>query len=328
MTDTSGFKLLLALITFTVVGRGISPLHFDSAVYQDDVGGNIPVNAINGFFDNRLEGTFVAPHIIDTSLIPTPAGTLLDVIISATDLLPGEDWGGYQFTLSFDPAILMAINAQELYPFDPTNRPNPTDNPHIALDHIDFAAEVLPSSDPNIPPVGSSGGPIADITFVVVGTGVTQLLLSNIRAGDVYGHHLVTISTDGSFCNTLPESVSLNTIFVGANKYSVSKSGPLFDLTAQVTNTGAGTTMTYAKFVVYDSLGGIAGELTTTPVDITLGATIRLAGKLNVGGLSTGTYLVEGTVWYVDPNGAWVQGHKGSPTSTRLSMIKSFTLLP
>jgi hypothetical protein len=309
-TDISGFQILIALINFQVVGRGLSALHYASATFADPVGGSIAVSPIDGFFDNRLQGSMSAPHILDTNLIPE---SFFDVFVEVADILPAHPWGAYQFTMSFDPNMVVAVDADALNGFSPVYL-------DIGTDHVTIAASggnlVAPSA-------------VARIGFVSIASGTTQLLLSNVKAVDLFGNVLTIAANDGSFANVADISVSLNTIFVESRKWSVSRDGNTFTLTSQFTNTGAGLTMARAHFVVYDRLGAVVADLTTGAADIMLGGTMRLSASLGLATLSTdAVYKVEGTVQYVDNMGAWATGHKGLPTSSRLSMIKSFELFP
>lgn len=313
-TDVSGFQILIALIDFQAINRGLTSLHFSSAVFQDKLGGSIAVTPIDGFFDNRLQGTMSAPNMLDTGLVAAP-WSFFDVFIGAADMLPAHPWGGYQFTLSFDPMMLVPVDAEILGGFDTS--PVFLD---IQMDHV-----TLVATGGNL----AANDNIARLGFLAIENGTSQLLLSDVKAVDIYGHVLTLETNDGSFANVANISVSLSTIFVENRKWSVSMDGTSFALTAQVTNTGAGLTQARAHFVVFDRLGGVIADLTTGGVNMMPGTQTRISASLEVGPLATDAlYIVEGSVEYVSSMGAWTQGHKGSPTGARMSMVKDFQLYP
>ncbi len=315
-TDTSGFQILLGLVNFKVVGRGVSALHFSSAVFQDNLGNAIPVTPADGSFDNRLQGDLTTAHVLDTSLVGDPNNpSFFAASFDISAILPAHPIGGYQFTVSFDPNMLLAVGAEIVGGFDPT--PVFMD---IQADHVTLAA-----SGGNL----ASTGTVANVFFAVIGNGVTQLSLSDVRGVDIYGHPLVFTTEDGSLANVANIAVALNTVFVANRKWSVSLNGPSFTLTDQVTSYAAGLTKVRAHFVIFDRLGAVVADLRTDGVDIMPGTTIRVSGNLDVAALATNAlYVVQASCEYVDSNGMWVLGAKGSPTGARTSMIKSFELLP
>ncbi len=314
--------LLAASILFEVQGRGACDLAFESSAMLDQY---IPSNviahtAVDGVFDNRLDGTMSAPHIVDTTLV-TP-GDYFDVFVSVGPWM-GKDieklWG-FQFKMVFDPTIIMPIDFETLEIF----MPGPSE---IGLDYV----AVTGNSYYGDPDGLSTSVPVevARIGFVVLDLGVSALDLQDTLMADVNGVNLIHETFDGSFANTENISVSLNTLFVAGRKWTASVEGNLFTLTAQVTNTGLGITKTRAHFVVTNALGMIVADLTTSDTNIWPGTTIRLATDLNVGPLDKpASYVVEGTVEYLNHLGMWVTGQKGSPTGARSSMVKTFTLFP
>lgn len=318
--------LLVSIVSFSADARGVSPITVSNVVITDRDGNTVPAIVKSGSFDNRLEGTMVAPHIVDTSLVNV--GDMFDVYVS---LGPWNDhpltklWG-FQFVMSYDPTILVAadfaitaVNDQGI-PF--TAGPSELGADYAAITGQSYFGD----------PVGlTTNAPVqvARITFVVLATGVTALTLHDTAMADVNGNALVFETDSGSFANTVNVSVSMNAIFVASRKWFTSVDGEMFPLTAQVTNTGLGITMTRAHFQVFDSLGVLVADLTTDAIDIMPGTTVRLATMLNVAPLSKpGSYVVQGTVEYFSYLGSWVTGQKGSPTGARSTSVKTFTLYP
>jgi hypothetical protein len=316
-------NLLVASIIFRVEGRGVTPLHFESSAMLDQYipANTIIHNVVDGVFDNRLQATMSAPHIVDTTLI-TPEVSYFDVFVSVGPWMDKniEKLWGFQFVMSFDPSIITAVDYETLGIFD--MGPN-----EIGMDYVAISGNSYYGDPDGL----STSVPIqvARIGFVVLDKGVTVLDLHDTYMSDVNGATIIHEVDDGSFANTENVSVSLNTIFVESRKWSAFTDGGLFTLTSQMSNTGDGITKTRAVFKVFDAHGVLVAELTTSEVNILPGTTIRLAEQLNVGPLDKpASYVVEGTVEYIDYLGTWVIGHKGSPTSTRTTMVKIFTLYP
>lgn len=315
-SDTSGFDILLGLVDFEVVGRGLSALHFSSAVFQDNLGNAIPVTPMDGSFDNRFQGDMTTAHVLDTSLVGDPVNpSFFAASFDISAILPAHPIGGYQFTVSFDPNMLVPVTAEIVGGFDPT--PVFMD---LQPDHVTIAA-----SGGNL----ASASTVANVYFAVISNGVTQLSLSDVRGVDIYGHTLVLATEDGSFANVADIAVALNSVFVAKHKWSVSLDGTSFTLTDQVTSYATGITKVRAHFVVYDRLGAVVADITTDGVDILPGTTIRISGILDVTTLPTNAkYVVEGSCEYISSLGVWTVGQRGSPTGTRTTATKSFTLVP
>jgi hypothetical protein len=319
---TTGVIVPLASIVFSVDSRGYSPLHFESTELLDIY---MPANSIShttldGYFDNRLQGTMSAPNIVDTGL--TEYGSYFDVFVSIGPWMDKdvEKLWGYQFIMDFDPSIVMAVDFETLGIF----MPGPSE---IGYDYIAVSGQSY-YGDPN----GLSTDvpvPVARIGFVVLDVGVTLLGLHDTVMVDVMGKPLYHETVDGSFANTMDIAVCLTTIFVESRKWSASTDGSLFTMTAQVKSMGTGVTKTRGHFKVTDMHGIVVADLTTPEVNILPDTTIRLDEQLNVGPLGKpGSYVVEGTVEYLSHMGSWVTGQKGSPEGARTTMVKTFTLYP
>jgi hypothetical protein len=257
---------------------------------------------------------------VDTSLVNV--GDYFDVYVTIGPWMskPVDHLWGFQFVMSYDPTIIMAADFETLSIFTP----GPSEL------GIDYAAITGQSYFGD--PVGLTTTvpvQVARIGFVVLATGVTALSLHDTVMANTGGASMVHEADSGSFANTVNVSVSMNSIFVAGRKWFTSVDGEMFPLTAQVTNTGLGITMTRAHFQVFDSLGVLVADVTTDAIDIMPGTTVRLATMLNVAPLSMpGSYVVQGTVEYFSYLGSWVTGQKGSPTGARSAMVKTFTLYP
>lgn len=306
---SDNYPIIIALAGFEVMGTGSSPLHFDNAVLKTKTGGVIPVEANDGFFDNRPNGIMSVPSVIDTSALTT-----FDCPVYLSDILQ-YDVAGWQFKLTFDPNMLAVASYEVLGGFSEVS-------PDVSVGAIFLGGLGGPIAPGTVGPVQ-----IATIHFNVLRLGVTRLSLSLVRGVSSLGYALYFTPVDGSFANTQDLAVSIETIFLPASTYYISIDGPIADLTAQVRSAGAGVTMTYAKFKVTDTTGATVAEVTTTPISILPGDKMRLSTQLDMSKLATGAhYIVEGTVFYLDANAAWAQGQKGSPQGYRNSMIKEFDL--
>lgn len=311
--------LLAAIMTFSVDGRGVSPITMYDVVITDPNGVVIPATVKSGSFDNMLQGTMVAPHIVDTSLVNV--GDYFDVYVTIGPWMskPVDHLWGFQFVMSYDPTILAAVDFETLSIFTP----GPSE---LGADYAAITGQSYYGD-----PVGLSTTvpvQVARIGFVVLATGVSALYLHDTVMANTGGAAMVHEADSGSFANTVNVSVSMNAIFA-TRKWFTSVDGEMFPLTAQVTNTGLGITMTRAHFQVFDSLGVLVADVTTDAIDIMPGTTVRLATMLNVGPLNKpGSYVVQGTVEYFSYLGSWVTGQKGSPTGARSTSVKTFTLYP
>jgi hypothetical protein len=312
--------LLVAIMTFSVDARGVSPITFYDVVITDPDGVVIPATVKSGSFDNQLQGIISAPHIVDTSLVNI--GDYFDVYVTIGPWMskPVDHLWGFQFVMSFDPTILAAVDFETLSIFTP----GPSE---LGVDYAAITGQSYYGD-----PVGLTTNvpvQVARIGFVVLATGVTALSMHDTVMANTGGASMVHEADSGSFANTVNVSVSMNSIFVAGRKWFTSVDGEMFPLTAQVTNTGLGITMTRAHFQVFDSLGVLVADVTTDAIDIMPGTTVRLATMLNVAPLSKpGSYVVQGTVEYFSYLGSWVTGQKGSPTGARSAMVKTFTLYP
>lgn len=285
-----GFKFLIGLIDFEVVGRGVSTLHFSSAEFQDNLGGSIPVTPVDGEFDNRYQGVVTVPTIFDTGLPGNPdTPSFFDVFFDITAVLPEHPIWGYRFTVSFDPSILMPVYAEGIgFEAGPTAS--------------GFEYMTIEGTGGNL----ATDGAVAKIGFAVVGNGVTLLTISDTLGVDIYGNVLVLGTSDGSFANA-DITVRLDRVSTQSWWWSLEWNGPLFTLKAKATNTGGGLTKTRAHFLVYDWRGAVLASLGTDEMTIMPGETLTMSATLDLSSFKTWRfYLVRGSVEYMDEYGDWV----------------------
>lgn len=313
----------VASIVFSVDSRGYCPLHFESSELLDIYmpANSISHSGVDGYFDNRLQGTMSAPNIVDTTL--TEVGSYFDVFVSVGPWMDKdvEKMWGYQFVMDFDPNIVMAVDFETLGIF----MPGPSE---VGYDYVAVSGQSYYGD-----PTGLSTDvpvPVARIGFVVLNVGVTLLDLHDTGMVDVMSMPMYCETADGSFANTMDIAVSLNTLFVESRKWSVSMDGGLFTLTAEAKTTGhVGITKTRAHFVVKDIHLVTVADLTTSEVNIGPDTELRLHSTLSVGPLDKpASYVVEATIEYLNYMGSWVTGQKGSPEGARTTMVKTFTLYP
>jgi len=301
-------------VTFHVDGRGTSPLDLQDTVLKNNLGEPITHTAIDGLFDNRLEGMVIAPNVLDETLEP---GSYFDVFVCVDDVT--HLWG-YQFVMSFDPAYLYIDNFERLAPFT-MNWPS-----EMGSDYVSIAASY---------PFGEHDGlsttepvAVARIGFYVQDyTTGTPLDLHDVVLTNTGGAKLYVGVEDGSFANVIPNAqIALDTGFVEARKFHVSDN-PM-TLTAQIKNEALDHgRLVKAAFTVMDADGNVAGYLETIGY-IAPGTMIRLSADLDVTGLGyPASYSVIFEALYITTMG-WTVANKGSPGAARFEMEKSFNLLP
>jgi len=315
----STFGQILIIIAFTVDARGVSTLDLYDVTLKDYYGNVIPVNTVDGSFDNRIEGTVSVPHTIDTTI---GVGSFFDVFVYVDDVV--KMWG-YQFVLKFDPNVVQAIDFQRIStPPQGFTQGYPSE---IGSDYVSMGASRFFGD--SIGFTTTTPMPIARIGFIKMADGVTTLDLQNVVVTNIRAKQLIVDVQDGSFANTLDLAVALDTGFV--EKHHVFKSEQsTFGMAAQIKNVGSGVTKAKVTFNVLDASGLPAGSaVAPVVVDIMPGSTIRVDGTLNLAPLPTDAlYDVVFTVEYLDANGVYVVGMKGAPGATRTTMIKSFVVEP
>jgi hypothetical protein len=231
-----------------------------------------------------------------------------------------EKLWGFQFKMVFDPTIIMPIDFETLGIF----MPGPSE---IGLDYVAISGNSY-YGDPTGVTVTAPIA-VARIGFVVLDLGVSALDLQDTLMADVNGVNLIHETFDGSFAN-VGVGAALDTMFLETRKFSLAANPDgLFTMTAQVKNIELGITRVRVKFVVLDPFGGVAAELMTDEARLLPETTVRLSAELDVSGLVwPSSYEVEATMQFLNIDGMWTDGLKGSPSATRTTMVKTFTLLP
>ena len=319
----ASYTILVAVLSFAVVARGTSGIDLADVVIKDTSDVIQPVIVNSGSFDNRLQGVMSAPHIVNTSLVNLGDEFDVYVSISPWEHVPVNKLWGFQFVMSYDPNIIMAVE----FSITAVNDEGIAFMVGPSELGADYAAITGNSYFGD--PVGltiHTATPVARIHFVVLAVGATVLDLHDTVMANVDGSSLVHEVEDGSFAN-VNVVVQLNAIFVESRKWSLSGNGNMFTLTEQFQNAGNAPAMARAHFKVYDSLGVVIADITTDAVNTMPGTTVRVSAQLDLSGFDVpGSYVVEGTVEYYSAFGTWVTGTKGSGDKT--TSVKTFTLLP
>jgi hypothetical protein len=310
---TTDYVQLVASIIFTVESRGACDMHFESSTMLDQY---IPANeithdAIDGLFDNRLQATMSVPHVVNTTV--TTEGDYFDIFVYIGPWMDKnvEKMWGFQFILNYDPTIITAVDYETLNIFNPG--PSEIGADYVAVSGYSYFGDPDGLST-------SETVPIARIGFVVLQKGVTLLELHDTATVDVNGHVMVHEVVNGSFANTENIWVSLDALFLQKRRWSVSRDGELFNMTAQMTNRGDGITKTRAIFRVFEKHGELVATLTTPDVYIMpgkyhwwfwwWGTPLRLTERLNVASLDKpASYAVELHIEYMNCQGEWVTGY-------------------
>ncbi len=142
----------------------------------------------------------IAGPVLSLGATPSPAiiGTTLDLAVSITDI---ADLYVYQFTLSFDPALLQAMDGTE-GAFLATGGSTFFDGGMIDNDlgTISFVFDSLLGDVPGV----SGSGMLAHFNFNVIGAGASVLGLSDVLFLDSNLRD-VALQVDGMTLQTVPE---------------------------------------------------------------------------------------------------------------------------
>lgn len=173
-------------------------------------------------------------------------------------------------------------------------------------------------------------GILVTVTFTVLSSAQTLLLLSNSKVSDSFGSPIIHTEYNGLLNNPPSEiAVSLDTGYVENHRYRWLKDADkLVTFTAQIKNMGTGTTFARVRFSVLDAEGFPIWERLSDDIPVTQDLQVtRVSADLSPSQLANNAlYDIVFALEYVDGSGVWSTGHKGSPTGNRLMMIKSFTV--
>jgi len=196
----------LCQIDFTVIGRGVSNLHFsrplggDTFLWDHNLN-DITFEALDGYVNNKPPTPPAAiyvdpPRIVDPTLTPSNNFTINVNIRNATALRR------LGFKLVFNSTLLNVVNAM-LGPFFPpvtifTIEMNNTQG------YVRYQARVDPPD-----PALNGNGTLAIITFHVQSLGVTNLTLTETSLIDDFGDPIPHSTTDGYFNNILLAKIAV-----------------------------------------------------------------------------------------------------------------------
>lgn len=254
-----------------------------------------------------VETTLSAPEVLQ----PYDPLTIFSVDITVSSV---ETLYGFEFVLTFDPAVLMAIDYSAYYPFI-EEWPS-----EIGFDYVSMAFAAGPDN-----PDGLSGNAlIATIDFVVLDYGwsaldLTETALSKITdLGAVAIYHVVS---DGLFANIDYRGCDLQGIRLEHGKWIASKDADN-TLYGRVKNHGTVSTMALVEFVVRSEDGMWAKAFRTAPELLAPDQTKSLSVTLLTGNLvGKGTYFVSALCYYD------VDGDNIVDVTGRHTRATSFTLL-
>jgi hypothetical protein len=256
-----------------------------------------------------VETTLRAPEV----LMPYEPMDIMSVDISVSHV---ERLYGFEFILTFDPAVLMAVDYSANYPFI-EEWPS-----EIGWGYVSLAFAAGPENPDGL--TASGNADIATIDFIVLDYGWSPLdlgetTLSQITdLGAVALYHVVS---DGLFANIDYRGCDLQGIRTEHGKWIPSKD-PDNTLYGRVKNHGTVSTMALVEFIVRSEDGMWAKTFRTAPELLAPDETKSLSKTLLTGNLvGKGTYFVSAMCYYD------VDGDDIVDVTGRHARATSFTLL-
>lgn len=263
----------LANITFHVKNLGNTDLTLYDVKLTDSTGSILLYNTSNGYFNNILEGKLAVDptEIIDPTLLPT---STFEINITIDDV---ENLYGYEFTLTFDPNIIVCLNVKF---HDVQNEAHYI--PNLAMDNIHGAIWVNVSYYDPAEPITT----YANITFItmqfrIVGVGATPLNLTDTNLVDSTGQPLTHELVHGYFRNQMNRDVAILNVTV--SKTEVYVGWPL-NITVTVKNKGNETETFYVTTYYSNNQTYLIGNQTI--INLLPDAQINLIFTWNTTGVS------------------------------------------
>jgi len=272
----------------------------------------------------KIEGAILAaPAVVDPTLTP---GHSFSIDITVHDV---EGMLGYAFRLTYDPSILTATSFASYEPFTQA-WPSGISGNHVDMAYTwpipeYFGTTVFPRDAPL---------PVATITFMVNGFGISPLEFGMVIIAGVNGVSGVPVLDNGVFSNVWPAGTQAEDLYVGLNtalledrNFIVSKEpDQMQTLTAQLEHKGTLATTAWAKFRIVDSLGGLVAELTSTQVLLAPGEVARLTVDLDVSSLDMpASYTVEVQGWFIGFDYLTLSRH-GAINAAKTTFVLTFKL--
>jgi len=192
----------VANVTFHVINLGVTNISFSDVYLADSSNEPLPFITLDGYFNNMLIGKLaVQPkEIIDPSLTPPKT---FEINITIDDV---ESLYGYEFTLSFNPAILACISITFLDALNETNY-IPQVNWNNSIGNVWIEVDYYPPAEPLI-----IYDPVAFVTikFRVKTFGATILDLHDTSLIDAEGEPITHEVEDGLFANIIRDVAVLD----------------------------------------------------------------------------------------------------------------------
>lgn len=176
----------LVIVNFNVTGLGESTFHFIGAALVDSYGNPVPFNTTDGYFNNMLiTRIYVDPSFrMDPAL--RPGNTTIFGIV-------GENFLNVrtcQFDLRFNPSVIKVLSYIVA---------NPIGGSFVDLQILTFNNTLgdLSGTFTYDPPLSVAKSAIMNITFLVVGYGISPLNLNSTALTDSYGNLISHQTADG-----------------------------------------------------------------------------------------------------------------------------------
>jgi hypothetical protein len=189
----------LVTVNFNVVGLGESVLHIFGASLFDVNGFPVPINVTDGYFNNMLiTRIYVDPSFREDPNLHLGNTTVFSII--------GENFPNVrtcQFDLRFNPNVLRVLSYVVT---------NPIDGSFVNFQLLSFNNTLgdLSGILTYDPPVSIASSPIINITFMIIGYGMSPLNLNSTALTDPLGNLISHQTADGLFVTVIRDVAILD----------------------------------------------------------------------------------------------------------------------
>jgi hypothetical protein len=189
----------LVTVNFNVIGLGESVLHIIGASLFDINGFPVPINVTDGYFNNML----ITRIYVDPSFREDPNLHLGNTTVFS---IVGENFPNVrtcQFDLRFNPNVLRVLSYMVT---------NPIDGSFVNFQLLSFNNTLgdLSGILTYDPPVSIANSPIINITFMIVGYGISPLNLNSTALTDPLGNLISHHTADGLFVTVIRDVAILD----------------------------------------------------------------------------------------------------------------------